>query len=150
MKKRICRAGEFRELLGKRALVADGAMGTMLYSKGVFTNRCYDELNLTSPALVSDIHKDYVRNGAEILESNTFGANRLRLANFGIANKTRDINRAGAALAREAATERSDVFVAGALGPLGVLLEPLGQISLSEARAIFREQIEALVEEGVD
>ena len=150
MKKRICRAGEFRELLGKRALVADGAMGTVLYSKGVFINRCYDELNLTSPALVGDIHKDYVRNGAEILESNTFGANRLRLANFGIANKTADINQAGVRLAREAAKERSDVFIAGALGPLGVLLEPLGQTSFEEARAVFREQIEALVEEGVD
>ena len=150
MKKRICRAGEFRELLGKRALVADGAMGTMLYSKGVFINRCYDELNLTSPALVGEIHKDYVRNGAEILESNTFGANRLRLANFGIADKIADINRAGVRLAREAAQERSDVFVAGALGPLGVLLEPLGQTSFETARAAFREQIEALVEEGVD
>ena len=150
MKKRICRAGEFRELLGKRALVADGAMGTVLYSKGVFINRCYDELNLTSPALVGDIHRDYVRNGAEILESNTFGANRLRLANFGIANKTADINQAGVRLAREAAKERSDVFIAGALGPLGVLLEPLGQTSFEEARAVFREQIEALVEEGVD
>lgn len=150
MKKRICRAGEFRELLGKRALVADGAMGTVLYSKGVFINRCYDELNLTSPALVGDIHKDYVRNGAEILESNTFGANRLRLANFGIANKMADINTAGVRLAREAAQERSDVFVAGALGPLGVLLEPLGQTSLEDARKVFREQIEAQVEEGVD
>lgn len=150
MKKRICRAGEFRELLGKRALVADGAMGTVLYSKGVFINRCYDELNLTSPAMVSEIHRDYVRNGAEILETNTFGANRLHLAKFGIANKTADINRAGVRLAREAAKERTDVFVAGSLGPLGVLLEPLGQTSLAEARATFREQIEALVEEGVD
>ncbi len=150
MKKRICRAGEFRELLAKRALVADGAMGTVLYSKGVFINRCYDELNVTSPALVGDIHKDYVRNGAEILESNTFGANRLRLANFGIANKIAEINGAGVRLAREAAKERSDVFVAGALGPLGVLLEPLGSTSFEEARAVFREQIEALVEEGVD
>jgi len=150
MRKRICRAGEFRELLGKRALVADGAMGTVLYSKGVFINRCYDELNLTSPALVGDIHRDYVRNGAEILESNTFGANRLRLANFGIANKIAEINRAGVSLAREAAKERSDVFVAGALGPLGVLLEPLGPTSFEDARAVFREQIEALVEEGVD
>jgi len=150
MKKRICRAGEFRELLAKRALIADGAMGTMLYSKGVFINRCYDELNLTTPALVSEIHTDYVRNGAEILETNTFGANRLHLAKFGIANETADINRAGVRLARTAAKERSDVFVAGALGPLGVLLEPLGSTSFEEARAAFREQIGALVEEGVD
>ncbi len=146
----ISRAAEFRELLGKRAIVADGAMGTVLYSKGVFINRCYDELNITSPALVLDIHKDYVRNGAEILESNTFGANRLRLANFGIANKTVEINQAGVRLAREAAQERSDVFVAGALGPLGVLLEPLGPTSLAEARAVFQEQIQALVEQGID
>jgi homocysteine S-methyltransferase len=103
MRKRICRAGEFRQRLGRRALVAGGAMGTVLYSKGVLINRCYDELNLTSPSLVGDSHKDYVRNGAEILESNTFGANRLRLANFGIANKTAENNRAGVHLAPEAA-----------------------------------------------
>ena len=144
------RAGEFRELLAKKALIADGAMGTMLYGKGVFINRCFDELNLTNPALVGEIHREYVRNGAEILEANTFGANRLRLANFGIASKLEEINRAGVRLAREAASERSDVFVSGAVGPLGVLLEPLGQTSFAEARDIFREQIAAQLAEGID
>src|SRR5450755_1831215 len=113
MRKRICRAGEFRELLGKRALVADGAMGTVLYSKGVFINRCFDELNLSSPALVKETHHEYVKAGAEILETNTFGANRMRLAAFGLAEKLHAINRAGVMLAREAANH--SVFVAGAM-----------------------------------
>ena len=150
MAQRICRAAEFRELLERRALIADGAMGTMLYAKGVFINRCFDELNLSNPGLVGEIHREYARHGAEILETNTFGANRLKLAGFGLAGQSAEINRAGVRTAREAAAERSDVFVAGALGPLGVLLEPLGATSLSEARAAFREQAEALVEAGVD
>src|ERR1035438_7671725 len=99
MSQPICRASEFRELLAQRALVADGAMGTVLYSKGVFINRCFDELNLSNPALVLDIHKDYVRAGAEILEANTFGANRVKLASFGLADKLAGINRAGVQLA---------------------------------------------------
>src|SRR5512135_1409258 len=97
------RAKEFRRQLESRALVADGAMGTMLYSKGVFINRCYDELNLSSPDLVKGIHLEYVKAGAEILETNTFGANRMRLEGFGIADKLCDINRAGVRIAREAA-----------------------------------------------
>jgi homocysteine S-methyltransferase len=150
MAQRICRAAEFRDLLERRALIADGAMGTMLYSKGVFINRCFDELNLSNPGMVGEIHREYVRSGAEILETNTFGANRLKLASFGLADKTAEINRAGVWIAREAAQERSDVFVGGAVGPLGVLLEPLGPTSFAEARAAYREQIEALVEQGVD
>ena len=81
------RAKEFREQLARRVLVADGAMGTMLYSKGVFINRCYDELNLSSPALVKEVHEEYVKAGAEVLETNTFGANRVRLASYGFAEK---------------------------------------------------------------
>jgi homocysteine S-methyltransferase len=150
MAQRICRAAAFRDLLERRALIADGAMGTMLYAKGVFINRCFDELNLSNPGMVGEIHREYVRSGAEILETNTFGANRLKLASFGLADKTAEINRAGVRIAREAAQERSDVFVAGAVGPLGVLLEPLGPTSFAEARAAYREQIEALVEQGVD
>jgi len=148
------RAAEFREALSQRVWVADGAMGTMLYAKGAFINRCYDELNLSLPALVRDVHQEYVRAGAEIIETNTFGANRKRLASFGFADKVRLINRAGVRIAREAAgfarQEKDQAFVAAAIGPLGVRLEPLGSTTFDEARAIFREQIEALVEAGVD
>src|SRR5580700_5284934 len=144
------RALEFREQLAQRVVVADGAMGTMLYSRGVFINRCFDELNLSSPDLVRQIHQDYVKAGAEILETNTFGANRQRLAAFGVAEKLKAINLAGVRLAREAAAAKDGVFVAGAVGPLGVRIEPLGPTSFAEARAAFREQIDALMEGGVD
>src|ERR1035441_10755546 len=97
------RAQEFREHLSRRVLVSDGAMGTMLYSRGVFINRCFDELNLSSPDLVRQIHQDYVKAGAEIVETNTFGASRIRLAGFGVAEKLKAINQAGVRLARAAA-----------------------------------------------
>ncbi len=142
------RAKEFRERLRERVIVADGAMGTMLYSKGVFINRCYDELNLVQPSLVKGIHEEYVKAGAEILETNTYGANRARLAGYGLADKTVAINQAGVKLAREAAGEKA--FVAGSIGPLGARVEPLGTISVAEAKEIFGEQARALVEAGVD
>ncbi|MBV8810753.1 MAG: bifunctional homocysteine S-methyltransferase/methylenetetrahydrofolate reductase [Acidobacteriaceae bacterium] len=142
------RAAEFLNKLQSKIIVADGAMGTMLYAKGIFINRCFDELNLSSPLLVKEIHQEYVRAGAELLETNTFGSNRLRLASFGFAEKLRAINEAGVRLAREAAGERA--FVAGAIGPLGTQIEPLGPMSFAEARTVFREQAEALVEAGVD
>jgi homocysteine S-methyltransferase len=132
----------------RRVMVADGAMGTMLLRKGPFVNRCLDELNRSLPALVRDVHQDYLRAGAEILRTNTFGANRQRLERFGFGDKVWHINQAGARIAREAA--RDNAFVAGCVGPLGVHLEPLGPISAAEARALFRQQIEALVEAGVD
>jgi homocysteine S-methyltransferase len=142
------KASEFRAELANRVIVADGAMGSMLYAKGVFINRCYDELNLSAPALVKEIHEEYVRAGAEILETNTFGANRIRLGGYGFAEKLRAINHAGVQLAREAAGDQA--FVAGSAGPLGVRIEPLGPTSFAEARAVFREQFEALVEAGAD
>jgi homocysteine S-methyltransferase len=142
------RALEFREQLSQRILVADGAMGTMLYARGVFINRCFDELNLSSPDLVRQVHRDYADAGAEILETNTYGANRTRLSGFGFAEKLQDINAAGVRLAREAS--RGGAFVAGAMGPLGVHLEPLGPTSFAEARAIFREQAEVLIASGAD
>lgn len=123
-------------------------MGTMLYAKGISLNRSFDELNLTSPQLVKEVHVAYVKAGAELLETNTFGANRLRLAKFDLAAKVREINLAGARLARECAGD--DLYVGGSVGPLGLRLEPLGAISPEEARAAFREQIEALAEGGVD
>ncbi len=138
----------FFQRLEKRIVVCDGAMGTMLYSKGIPLNRCYDELNLVSPQLVKDVHLGYVKAGAEVLETNTFGANRYRLEKSGLADKVREINLAGARLAREVAGD--DLYVAGAVGPLGVRIEPLGPTSLDEAREAFREQIAALVEGGVD
>jgi homocysteine S-methyltransferase len=144
----ISRAAEFRDLLKDRVFVADGAMGTMLYSKGVFINRCFDELNLAQPGLVKEIHQEYVKAGAQILETNTFGATRIRLGAFGIAEKCQAINEAGVRLAREAAQEKA--FVAGAVGPLGIRIEPLGPTSFAEARASFREQIEYLYNSGID
>src|SRR5438132_12303867 len=138
------RAQEFRDQLSHRVMVADGAMGTVLYSKGVFINRCYDELNLSAPDMVRQIHQDYVKAGAEILETNTYGANRLRLAGFGLLDKLKAINQAGVKLAREAARDKA--FVAGAVGPLGAHIEPLGRISFAETREIFREQVATLIE----
>lgn len=131
-------------------MVADGAMGTMLYSRGVFIHRCFDELNLTTPQMVLEVHQDYVKAGAEILETNTFGASRPRLEGFGLADKVEAINHAGVRIARQAAAAREGVYVAGALGPLGIRLEPLGPTSFQEARAFFREQAVALIEAGVD
>lgn len=142
------RAAEFRKKLQSKIVVADGAMGTMLYAKGIFINRCFDELNLSSPQLVKEIHQEYIRAGAEVLETNTFGANRVRLGAYGFAEKLRAINEAGVRLAREAAGERA--FVAGAIGPMGAQIEPLGPMAFAEARAVFREQATALVDCGVD
>ena len=143
------RAQEFRDQLAQRVIVADGAMGTMLYSRGVFINRCFDELNLAQPDLVRQIHREYVKAGAEILETNTFGANRTRLAAFGMAEKLAAINHAGVRIAREAAAG-NNVYIAGAIGPLGVRIEPLGPTSFAEARDTFREQAAALIEGGAD
>src|SRR4051794_9132002 len=117
------RAQEFRDQLSRRVIVADGAMGTMLYSRGVFINRCFDELNLSQPDLVRQIHQEYVKAGAEVLETNTFGASRPRLGAFGCAERIREINLAAVRLAREAA--KDGPFVAGAVGPLGIRIEPL-------------------------
>ncbi|MEO8622734.1 MAG: bifunctional homocysteine S-methyltransferase/methylenetetrahydrofolate reductase [bacterium] len=138
-------------LLDPESLVLfDGAMGTMLYAKGVFINQCYDELNVRAPDLVRGVHRAYVKAGAEVLETNSFGANRLKLAQFGLATQTRELNKRAAELAREAADEGSEVLVAGAVGPLGVRLEPYGSTSAEEAQTIFREQMEGLKAGGAD
>jgi methionine synthase / methylenetetrahydrofolate reductase (NADH) len=129
-------------------LVCDGAMGTMLYAKGISFNHCFDALNLSAPQLVKEVHIGYVKAGAEVLETNTFGANRFQLAKFDQAENVRAINLAGARIAREAAGE--DLYVAGSVGPIAVRLEPLGPTSRDEARAAFREQMEALAEGGAD
>ncbi len=137
------RAKEFREALAHGVLVADGAMGTMLYEKGVFINRCYDELNLSAPHLVKEVHEAYVKAGAQILEANTFGANRGRLETFSLSEKLVAINQAGVRLAREAAGET--VFVAGSIGPSG-----MRNATPEALREIFSEQATVLVEAGVD
>ena len=146
---------QFAEILASRPLLADGAMGTVLYARGIFINRCYDELNLSDPGLILTVHEEYLQAGAEILETNTFGANRIRLARYGLANKMAEINAAGARLARHAVAnlkqkQAGDAWVAGSVGPLGVRLEPLGKTGLDEARTAFAEQMQVLVDGGVD
>jgi homocysteine S-methyltransferase len=123
-------------------------MGTMLYAKGIFLNRSFDELNLTQPDLVAEIHQAYVRAGADVLETNTFGANRVKLASFGLGDRLHAINVQGARIARHAA--REEAYVAGAIGPLGVRVEPWGRTGLDEAEAWFAEQARALADGGVD
>jgi len=146
---------KFTEIFADRPVLADGAMGTVLYSRGIFINRCYDELNLSDPGLILSVHEEYLQAGAEILETNTFGANRIRLTRHGLAAKVREINAAGVHLARQAVEhlkdkQASEAWVAGSVGPLGVRLEPLGKTGLDEARAAFSEQIGVLAESGVD
>jgi homocysteine S-methyltransferase len=138
----------FLEAIDQRVLVCDGAMGTMLYGKGIFLNRCFDELNLTQPDLVAEVHQAYVRAGADVIETNTFGANRMKLGAFGLAERTHAISLQGARIARHAA--RDGAYVAGAIGPLGVRIEPWGKTGVDEAEQYFREQAAALLEGGVD
>jgi methionine synthase / methylenetetrahydrofolate reductase (NADH) len=138
----------FSEAIGERVLVCDGAMGTMLYSRGVFINKSFDAMNLTQADLVESVHDEYVRAGADILETNTFGANRIKLGSFGLADKLKDINAAGVALARKAAGGQA--YVAGSIGPLGIRIEPWGKTGVDEAREFFGEQARALTEAGVD
>jgi methionine synthase / methylenetetrahydrofolate reductase(NADPH) len=126
----------------------DGAMGTMLYSKGVFINRCYDELNLKEPDLIRDVHRAYLKAGAELLETNSFGANRVKLAEHGLESQVREINARAATLAKDVARGRA--LVGGAIGPLGIRIEPYGPTSVDEARSMFREQAEGLAEGGAD
>lgn len=134
--------------MAEGVLIGDGAMGTMLYQRGVFVNRCFDELNLTDAALVEKVHTGYVEAGADFIETNTFGANEVKLSHFGLRNDVERINQAGVAVAKAAAGE--DVFVAGAMGPLGCELTQHGPMTPSEATRIFRQQGAALVEAGVD
>ena len=148
-------AGPIDRLFAGGTVLCDGAMGTMLYSKGVFINRCYDELNIREPETVRAVHQEYLQAGAEVIETNTFGANAFRLERFGLRDKVREINLAGAKIARQSVDaivekQGTEAFVAGAIGPLGVRLEPLGKTGLDEARAAFAEQIAALAEGGVD
>jgi homocysteine S-methyltransferase len=146
---------QLADIFPRRPLLADGAMGTELHARGISFDRCYDELNLSDPALIQSIHEEYLQAGAEIIETNTFGGNRFRLARHNLADKVADINIAGVKVARQAVEhlnqrQAGQAWVAGSIGPLGVRLEPLGPISLAEARDAFSEQIRALCSAGVD
>lgn len=138
----------FTERLGKEVLVFDGGMGTYLYEKGIFINACFDELNLTSPDLIAEIHQEYIAAGADIIETNTFGANPFKLSHHGLKDKVYEINYEGAKIAKAAAKEKA--LVAGSVGPLGVQIEPLGKISFDEAKDAFKQQIKGLIDGGVD
>ncbi|HBN09523.1 MAG TPA: bifunctional homocysteine S-methyltransferase/methylenetetrahydrofolate reductase [Cyanobacteria bacterium UBA8530] len=140
---------DFRKVLEEgRIHVFDGAMGTMIYQRGVFINRSYDELCLTMPDMIRDIHRAYLEAGCEIIETNSFGANRPHLAAHGLQEKVFIINQRAAEIAREAGGEQA--FVAGSVGPLGIRLKPYGSVSAKEARAFFKESIEGLVAGGID
>lgn len=138
----------FDRLVGERVLIGDGAMGSMLYQQGVFLNRCFDELNISDPNLVKKVHGSYVESGVDLIETNTFGANRLKLSKFGSAREVTQINQAGVRLAREVA--KDSILVAGSMGPLGGDLVGHGPITAQEARQVFEEQGRALIEAGVD
>ena len=139
----------FRERLqNNEVVVFDGGVGTYLYEKGIYINTCFDELNITNPDIVSEVHREYVAAGADVIETNTFGANRFKLAPHGLEPKVFEINLKGAQLAKAAAG--GEVLVAGSVGPLGVQIEPLGKLSYDEARDAFKEQVRGLLEGGVD
>ena len=139
---------EIRAALGKRVLFMDGAMGTQLYDRGVFINRCYDELNLSQPKLVKGVHKAYIKAGVDVITTNTFGANALRLQAFGLEERHDEIVAAGVRLAREVAADRA--WVAGSIGPSGATMAPLGKLSPGDAYQTFKRQAKVMVEEGVD
>jgi methionine synthase I (cobalamin-dependent)/5,10-methylenetetrahydrofolate reductase len=141
-------ARDFLDILAERVVVFDGAMGTRLYDLGVFLNRCFDELNVSNPALVGSVHRAYVAAGCDVIETNTFGANRPKLDRHGLGDQVREINRAGALVAREAAG--GTALVAGAIGPLGMRIEPWGPTSVEDAADHFAEQAAGLLAGGVD
>jgi methionine synthase I (cobalamin-dependent) len=137
-----------RDRLHNEVIVFDGGVGTYLYEKGVFINTCFDELNITNPDLVAEVHRDYVNAGADVIETNTFGASRYKLTPYGLEGKVYEINLKGVQLARKVAGDTT--LVAGSVGPLGVQIEPLGKISYAEVREAFKEQIKGLIDGGVD
>lgn len=151
-KKRI---NGFLDSLQERILICDGAMGTQLYEKGISFDHCFDEINLSHPQMIRDIHAAYIDAGADIIETNTFGGNRFRLTHHGLEEKLKEINQAAVALAKEVAEQKKKqlgrtIFVAGSVGPLGKPLEPIGKIKHEEARDYFAEQTKILSDSGVD
>ena len=141
----------FLERLSERPLLGDGAMGTMLYARGVPLDACFDVFNVNEPKIVQGIHAEYIQAGSDWIETNTFGANRFKLGVHGLSAAVREINLRGVKLARDVReTMGRDVFVLGSIGPLGKYLAPLGSVTHEEARAAFLEQAEGLLEGGVD
>ena len=130
-------SADFLSALSERVLILDGATGTLLYERGIFINRCYDELNLSSPAMVEEVHQGYLDAGSDILTTNTFGANRCRLQAFGLEERTEEINAAGVRLARKVAGDRA--WVAGSVGPTGATLAPVGKLSPGCRQPLLRE-----------
>ena len=142
---------KFLELLESSTLLIDGAMGTMLHARGVGFDKCFDELNLTNPAAVAEIHREYIESGAQLIITNTFGANRFKLGKHGLQNDVIEINQKGVELAKRIVSASfKDVLIAGDVGPLGVRIAPFGRVQPEQARAAFAEQIKALAEAGVD
>jgi len=141
----------FLDRLNQDVLLADGAMGTVLYARGVPFDRCFDELNLSAPDIVRGIHRDYIESGAELIETNTFGANRFKLSTHNLERRLAEINRAGALVARDAVQASGrPVVVAGSMGPIGRPMAPLGTVTPEEIRDAFAEQAAALVEGHAD
>lgn len=139
------------EKISEKTLIADGAMGTMLHARGIGFDKCFDELNLTNPVSVAEIHREYIEAGAQLIITNTFSANRYKLSKHGLQDDVVEINRAGVELAkRVVAASYKDVLIAGDVGPLGVRIAPYGRVKLEEAREAFAEQIRALAEAGAD
>ncbi len=144
---------KFRTRLNQatKPIVTDGAMGTLLHERGVEIDACFDELNLMEPAVVAEIHRDYIQAGAEIIKTNTFGANRTKLERHGLDDRVDEVNAAAVNLAqRVVAASFKEVFIAGDMGPLGVPLAPFGRMQVEEAREVYKEQAQALVDAGVD
>ncbi|MDP2778212.1 MAG: bifunctional homocysteine S-methyltransferase/methylenetetrahydrofolate reductase, partial [Anaerolineales bacterium] len=139
------------ESISKKTLLADGAMGTMLHARGIGFDKCFDELNLTNPVAVAEIHREYIEAGAQLIITNTFSANRFKLSKHGLQDDMAEINRAGVELARRVVSASyKDVLIAGDVGPLGVRIAPYGRVKLGEAREAFAEQVRALAEAGAD
>jgi len=144
----MSKINKFFDKLKSGVILFDGGFGTELYNRGIFINRCFDEVNISNPNLVKQIHEEYLKAGADVIETNTFGANRYKLSKYQLSDKVYSINHSGASLAKE--TAGKNALVAGAIGPLGIKIEPLGKTSIDEAKEAFAEQIEALIKGGVD
>jgi homocysteine S-methyltransferase len=148
----MSKTGKFLEqLFQDKPIISDGAMGTILHLRGIRFDECFDHLNITQPALVGDVHRAYIDAGASMIQTNTFGANRYKLSQFGLENKVAEINLAAVELVRRVASASfRDILIAGDVGPLGVRLAPFGRVQLDDARDAFKEQIQVLVAAGVD